>query len=178
MNPVVKKYFWSLNIRALKETERIFKDPAHPRFISKAIDLLSVCDQPREVFLAIPRDIFIDKWPSIKRRWRRSAGNIALLHWWDSIYDVIISGKEQIKPDQRSKHFQVIGEQIKKARLTKEWSQAELASRVGMAQRKISELERGKANITMGSLLKIVKILGINTMRFKEVTGYRVNSSP
>lgn len=171
MNPTVKKYFWSLNIRALKETERILKDPAHPRFSGKAIDLLSACDQPREVFRAIPREIFIDKWPSIKRRWKRTAGNAALLHWWDSIYDVIVSDKERSKPDERSRNFQVIGEQIKAARLEKEWSQSELASRVGTTQRTISELERGKANITMGSLLKIVRALGINTINLDKVSG-------
>jgi transcriptional regulator with XRE-family HTH domain len=48
-----------------------------------------------------------------------------------------------------------------KAYLSREWSQADLAKRAGMAQRKVSAVESGKANITLATLLRLTRALGI-----------------
>jgi hypothetical protein len=51
MKKIIKKYFWNLNEKALKETEKILKNPNHQQFVSQVITLLSRCDKPKEVFL-------------------------------------------------------------------------------------------------------------------------------
>ena len=161
MNRVIKKYFWSLSDRALKETAQTLRDPSDRQFCSKAITLLSLCDKPRELFGAIPQEVFLQHWPSIKRRWKRSGQAQTNRLWWDSIYLTLISKGKKVTPEQRSGYLAFIGQQIKKARLKKEWSQIDLAERVNIEQRLISRIESGKANITMETLLKLAKVLNI-----------------
>ncbi|MDP8215176.1 MAG: helix-turn-helix transcriptional regulator [Candidatus Euphemobacter frigidus] len=161
MNPIVKKYFWSLNDQALEETARILRDPSDKRFLIKAISLLSHCTKPHDLFRAIPREIFFEQWPSIKRRWNRVGGVKTNIPWWDSICHMLVSREGKITPDQWSAYLGFIGKQIKEARLRKEWSQDNLAKRIKVEQRLISQVESGKANITMETLLKIAKVLGI-----------------
>jgi len=161
MNRTVKKYFWSLSDRGLERTAQALRDPTARRFWSQAITLLSLCDKPRELFRAIPRDVFMQHWPSLKRRWKKSGQSQTNLHWWDSIYLTLVSKEKKVTPEKRSAYLQFIGRQIRKARLEKKWSQVDLAERVNIEQRLISRVETGKANITMETLLKLAKTLGI-----------------
>ena len=164
MNKTVKKYFWSLNERALEETAAVLRDHENPKFALKAITLLSLCDRPQEAFRVIPEEIFISHWPAIKRKWKRSNREQTLLHWWDSIYRTLIGKEDKISAKQRSKFLRFIGKQIQSARLKKEWSQKDLSDRVNTEQRLISEIENGKANITMETLLKLARALEIDTI--------------
>ena len=161
MTAVIARYFWSLNARAQKETGRALRDPQHRKFLAQTITLLSLCDNPREAFRAIPKGIFIDHWPVIKRKWQRSGHAQSFLHWWDSIHQTLVSAQGAIAFSGQSAYLKRIGEQVKFARLGKEWSQIDLSRRANVKQRLISEVESGKANITLGTLLKIANVLGI-----------------
>jgi hypothetical protein len=59
VKPDIRKYFWSLNEKALKETENILKNPGHSRFIERLVTFLSRCDTPKELFALISQDEFI-----------------------------------------------------------------------------------------------------------------------
>lgn len=55
-----------------------------------------------------------------------------------------------------------IGEELKKARLKKGMTQAEVAKKAGIGTNRYAVVERGEAeNITINKLEKIVKALGI-----------------
>lgn len=165
MNTVKKlasKYFWSLNDKALEDTVKILKVPEHPRFYRKAIDIMYLCDKPAELFKLLPKDIFIEKWPSIRRRWKRLGRNLTLLYWWDSIYQVLVPTKMKNFEESHSMNFKLIGGQIRSARLMKEWTQNDLALRANVDQGLVSNVERGKANITLETLLKLARVLDID----------------
>jgi len=50
---------------------------------------------------------------------------------------------------------------LRSIRLRKGYSQQELARRVGVAQPRISEVERGKCVPRLGTLYRITKVLGV-----------------
>lgn len=157
----IAKYFWSLNEKALAETERVLRDPAHPLYSKRAITLMARCDVPKELFGIIPKDRFIDRWAAIRKEWRNSGASPDHLAWWDAIYRNLISAGD-VHPDKAgSRHLGHIGLQFKKARMKKNWTQAELARRVGMGQREISAIENGKSNITAATLIKLARALGL-----------------
>lgn len=54
-----------------------------------------------------------------------------------------------------------ICEVIRKARLDRQWSQGDLADRVGIKRTHISRIETGKYNFTVDNLLMIMKALQI-----------------
>lgn len=159
----IKKYFWEYNAQALKEVEKILKDPLHPQFVIKAYTFLSRCDKPKEVFEIIDKEKFIENWPKIRRYWLKKRQSEDFLYWWDSIYEVILK-KKRIKRVQKSyinKDLKRIGEFLKEKRLEKGYNQKDLALKTGLRQPDISKIEKGKINITLETLLRICKVLDI-----------------
>ena len=66
----------------------------------------------------------------------------------------------QLKEDIQS-YF--VGEAIKKARLKQNLTQEELGERVGVKRSQICKLESGKSSITLSTMSKVFKALGIAT---------------
>lgn len=56
---------------------------------------------------------------------------------------------------------QVLGAQIAQARRERGWTMQELAQRVGVSQRTISNLEHGSPTVTMGIAFEAATLLGI-----------------
>lgn len=56
-----------------------------------------------------------------------------------------------------------VGEAIKKARLRKNLTQEELGERVGVKRSQICKLENGKSSITLSTMSRVFKALGITT---------------
>ena len=56
-----------------------------------------------------------------------------------------------------------VGEAIKKARLKQNLTQEELGERVGVKRSQICKLESGKSSITLSTMSKVFKALGIAT---------------
>lgn len=56
-----------------------------------------------------------------------------------------------------------LGETIKKARLSQNLTQEQLGEKVGVQKSQISKLERGKSVITLPTISKIFKALGVST---------------
>lgn len=66
----------------------------------------------------------------------------------------------QLKEDIQA-HF--VGEAIKKARLKQNLTQEELGERVGVKRSQICKLESGKRSITLSTMSRVFKALGIAT---------------
>lgn len=56
-----------------------------------------------------------------------------------------------------------VGEAIKKARLRQNLTQEELGERVGVKRSQICKLENGKSSITLSTMIRVFKALGITT---------------
>lgn len=56
-----------------------------------------------------------------------------------------------------------VGEAIKKARLRQNLTQEELGERVGVKRSQIYKLESGKSSITLSTMSRVFKALGITT---------------
>ncbi len=160
----IEKYFWDLKGKALKETKGILKDPGHSRFTERVVTLLSRCDKPEELFSIIPRIKFVEIWPRIRTYWLKRIRRSDFRDWWETIYEQILE-KDQHRPRKAKGRtpvtFRTIGMEIRDARIQKGLSQKQLALRIGMKQPDISRIEEGKKNITLFTLTRLCKVLGI-----------------
>ena len=160
----IDKYFWDLKEEALKETKRILKDPSNPRFTERAVTLLSRCDKPAELFSVIPRKEFVEVWPKIRTYWIKHIRRSDFRDWWETIYEQLLEmdqNRQKKATGGTSVAFRSIGTEIRRARIQKGLSQKQLALRTGMKQPDISKIEEGKKNITLFTLTRLCKILGI-----------------
>lgn len=60
-------------------------------------------------------------------------------------------------------HAYFVGEAIKKARIAQHLTQEQLGERIGVQRAQISRLEKGKSVITLPTMSKVFKALGITT---------------
>lgn len=60
-------------------------------------------------------------------------------------------------------HAYFVGEAIRKARQTQNMTQEELGERIGVQRAQISKLEKGKSVITLPTMSRVFKALGIAT---------------
>jgi DNA-binding Xre family transcriptional regulator len=166
----IEKYFWDLNQKALKETRGILKDPDHPKFAERVVTLLSRCDKPEELFSIIPRRKFVETWPKIRTYWIKRIRRSDFRDWWETIYEQILEKDQHIRRKAKGGTpvtFRTIGMKIRDARIQKGLSQKQLALRIGMKQPDISRIEEGKKNITLFTLIRLCKVLGIEKIDMK-----------
>lgn len=160
----IAKYFWELNAQALKQTEKIIRDPQHPRFIARITTFLSRCDQPKELFSLISKKDFVEVWPKIRAYWLKLGQESDFRDWWETIYEQLLEKyrfgykKPKGKP---SALFSNIGRAIREVRIQKGLNQKALSLIIGMKQPDISAIEKGKKNITLETLSRLCKALEI-----------------
>lgn len=164
----IKKYFWSLNPKALKEVEAVLKNPRHPKFIERAFSLLSRCDKPGEALSAIGRKQFIKIWPHLRRYWTKTGQAADFRAWWETIYEQLLQKQkaEKFPKGKPANTFLKIGAIIRGKRIKRKISQLDFARLAGMSQPDISAIEAGKKNITLETLIRLCKILGIKSLPF------------
>jgi len=167
---IYSKYFWDLSAKALKETEKIINNPKHSKFIPRMVALLSRCHSPKELFSLISQENFIKYWPRIKSYWKKIAPYSDFRDWWQTIYESLLEKegynkykKFKGRPSQISLK---IGKVIREARVQKNLTQKELGVQVGISQPDISMIEEGKKNITIETLFRLCKVLGIKKIEF------------
>ncbi len=169
---MIAKYFWDLKEVSLKETERILRDTGHPKFAQRITVLLSRCDKPKELFSVLPQEKFVEAWPRIRAYWAKRVRRSDSRDWWETIYEQLAQ-VEQRRSMKRSlgspsAFFRKFGSVIKETRIGKGLSQKQLALRVGMKQPDISRVEEGKKNMTLFTLIRICRVLGINRVDIGE----------
>lgn len=161
---MIAKYFWDLNEAALKETARILRNPKHPLFPQRMTTLLSRCDQPKALFAILPRQLFVEAWPAIRAYWVRQARQSDARDWWETLYERLVERERPTAITVKGGSptaFRTVGRLIREARLAKGMSQQQLAFRVRMRQPDISRVEEGKQNITLLTLMRLCKVLGL-----------------
>ena len=67
---------------------------------------------------------------------------------------------------QEDVHAYMVGEAIRKARQEQHLTQEELGERIGVQRAQISRLEKGKSVITLPTMSRVFKALGIDTARW------------
>lgn len=68
------------------------------------------------------------------------------------------------------KRLEIIGNMIKAARLERKISQQELGERIGVSRPTISAIEKGKANVAIGSVFEAAYIVGLSIMEDENQT--------
>ncbi len=164
---MIAKYFWDLKETSLKETERILRNPRHPQFAQRMTVLLSRCDKPKELFSVLPRKEFVEAWPKIRSYWAQRIRRSDSRDWWQTLYEQLSKADlPEMKPQGRTPaFFRELGGVIREARIQKGLSQGQLALRIGMKQPDISRVEEGKKNMTLFTLMRLCKVLGIKRVR-------------
>ena len=160
----IAKYFWDLSDSALQETEQVLKNPHHPRYNERMMALLARCDKPNELFGLIDKEQFIQSWPGVRAYWSKRARTSVQREWWDALYEQIAkthAPKQFGSPTQR---FRRIGEQLRKKRIETQLSHKQLASLTGLTQSAVSQIEEGKKNVTLLTLLRLCQVLKIKSL--------------
>jgi len=162
----INKYFWSLTPQALREIKTILKNPRHSKFVDRCFTLLSRCDDAKEVFSIIDRSLFIEAWPRVRRYWARTNQSPDFKAWWETVYEQLLQKNKPKKALQGNpaETFMAIGKIIKEKRVGRKISQRDFARQAGMTQPDISAIEAGKKNLTIETLSRLCKILGIKTL--------------
>lgn len=162
------KWLWDRNISG-KEVKEILKNPSSPKFIEYSALLLSRVNEPKIVFKYILPLDFCKNWKKIKSVMRKNRWNEPKIIYWDAIYrkvkeklierDILKKEKIFIKGDP---FLEKIGSKIREIREEKKLTQRQLAEKIGISQQILSRIERGRENITIKNLRKIVSALGEN----------------
>ncbi len=165
---MIEKYFWDLNADALRETKRALKDTSHPQFARRMVTLLSRCDQPSELFSIITKKAFVDHWPRIRAYWVKHSRHSDSRDWWETLYERLsetAQNKEIRAKGEAPEFLRRLGGTIREERIAKGLSQKQLALRIGMRQPDISRIEEGKKNVTLFTLMRLCKVLGIKNIQ-------------
>lgn len=156
----IRKYFWDLNDKAVKETRDILRNPRHRKFMTRILALLTRCDQPKELFSLISREQFAEIWPKVRNYWKKTSQAPDFRAWWETVYEHLAKSQGYVKGEPMEE-FKKIGDTIKNARVEKGWTQNELARRTKVSQPDVSAIESGRKNITLETLVRVCRILGI-----------------
>lgn len=164
-------WLWDRKI-TIKKARQILKNPLNEHFISLAGALLSRKNTPKEVFKYYLKPLdFLNNWNRIKRRMRQDKWNDPRIEFWQAVYEVIKQryqiegrpikkeGPSMARPE--SEFYKAVADKIKQARKQKGLSQAVLAKKLGVSQQGISRIEKGRENISLGTLKKILDAMGV-----------------
>jgi DNA-binding XRE family transcriptional regulator len=169
----MSKYFWDLNRQAFLETEKILRNPGHPKFVKRLIALLSRCQQPQDLFSFISKDDFVASWPRVRSYWVKIAADSDFRDWWQSIYEQIVPEYHDVKKIPKGRPpalFLEIGRTIRDARVRMGLNQTDLALKVGMKQPDISMIEEGKKNMTLETLSNLCQALHIKELKIPQIS--------
>ncbi len=160
----ITRYFWDLNEEAWTQTQRTLRNPVDALFPQRTVTLLSRCDQPKELFSILPKEKFVEAWPKIRSYWIRRARHSHSRDWWETLYEQMAAPTEAQTTSRPSVVFGKVGQTIKEKRVERGLSQKQLAQQTQLSQPAISQIEEGRKNITLFTLVRICKVLGIKTL--------------
>lgn len=157
----IKLYFQELSAAALRETEHILQNPAHPQFAARMVRFLSRCDRPSELFTLLTKSQFLEAWPRIRKQWERTRQAVDFRDWWETVYEELLARRKIVKRPTGAPlpELLALGRTLRQARLEKGWTQKELAQRAKVKQPDISAIEQGRKNITVETLLRVGRML-------------------
>ena len=161
-------WLWDKDVTE-QQVKAILADPKDPKFIAYAALLLSRTNSAKDVFRDfLSRENFFVSWTKIKRHMRKDSWNDPRIEYWQAIYETLAAQfKEKgvsIRPPKektiRDESCQKVGNEIKDGREELDWTQKDLAQRLGISQQIISRIESGRGNMSILTLKKISQVLG------------------
>ena len=164
-----RDWLWDRNMPLAKAIS-ILRNPKDLHFLFLSSLLLSRKNTPKEVFKNYlkPAD-FLRNWNRIKQQMRKDSWNNPRIEFWQAIYEKLrekykrkrIPIPKESKPVKSQDEFcRLIAEKIKSVRKQKGLTQNELAKKLKVSQQVISRIEKGRENISVLTLKKIVDGLG------------------
>lgn len=164
-----KDWLWDRDLNI----EEIFGDEKHPRYISTAALLLARKNSAKEVFSEYIKPlVFYKNWLKIKKLMRQDQWNNPRIDYWQAIYEKLgekykAGGLKLRQPKMSSnKLIKNIGQQIKAARIKKGFTQKKFATHIGITQQWLSKIEKGQENITLLTLIRLCRALGMKEVNF------------
>jgi DNA-binding XRE family transcriptional regulator len=164
-----RDWLWDRNT-SLERARSALKNPKDKFFLSLAALLLSRKNTPKEVFgIYIKPLVFLQNWQRIKRQMRKDTWNNPRIEFWQAIYEKlkekyenkgISISKETAVSRPQDEFCKLIADKIKAIRKLKGLTQIALAKKLKISQQLISRIERGRENISLLTLKKIVDGLG------------------
>ncbi len=167
-----RDWLWDKRI-SIKKAQAVLRNPEDGHFLSLAGALLSRKNTPKEVFRYYLKPlIFIQNWRQIKRQMRKDNWNDPRIEYWQAIYENLkerpkFKKQAVFKKDlpreagKESDFCREVADKIKIARKMKGLTQAGIAKRLNISQQVISRIERGRENISLRTLKKILDVLGM-----------------
>lgn len=163
-----KDWLWDRNITE-KEVKSILSNPKNKQFISICALLLNRNNSAKEIFNKYISPVnFCRYWYSIKKKMRKDKWSNPRIEFWQAIYEKIyeklkekgINIKNNVITNKNNEIFRNVGNQIREIRLRKNMTQKEFAKKIEVSQQIISRIEKGRQNISLGTLKNIVGRLG------------------
>ncbi|MDO8580626.1 MAG: helix-turn-helix transcriptional regulator [Candidatus Omnitrophota bacterium] len=160
-------WLWDTNI-SVEEIQAILQDPQQERFVNMAALLLSRKNTPKEVFdQYLDRKVFVQHWNRIKRQMRKDSWNDPRIVFWQAVYEKLVAEFKAkgiaIRPIKQRKTADAlsgyIAEMIKTSRKSSDFTQGELAKKIGISQQIISRIEKGQNDMRLLTLEKIAEHL-------------------
>jgi DNA-binding XRE family transcriptional regulator len=160
----IARYFWDLNQAALRETRDALRNPDHPRFLERMAILLTRCDKPKEVFSLLPKKKFLEAWPRIRAYWLKRDRQSINRAWWETLYEQLIEKPKPSPVGKPAKPFAKVGKSLRERRIALGLNQTQLAKQTRLSQSVISQIEEGRKNMTLLTLLRLCKALKIRSL--------------
>jgi len=160
--------FWDKKI-SRKELKQILKDENHSRFVELVASILSRTNDPSLFFRQyLDKITFCRNWQKLKRKMRGNKWSDNRIVFWDEVYRVLIKrvDKKALKRYKKkhtviSKEIKELGKKIRTARIARELTQKDLASKANVSQQLVSFLENGYLNVSYLTLKKVTDALGL-----------------
>ena len=154
-------WLWDRKITDAKARKSL-KKPGGEGFLTTAALLLSRKNAPNDVFKNYLDPLaFCKYWPAIKRKMRQDKWSEPRIIFWQAIYEKL-ADKYRKKGVVFRKEASVkeplcesTGKKLAGIRREQGLSQKELAKKIGVSQQLISRIEKGRENISLGTLTNI-----------------------
>lgn len=159
---------WDKNI-SLSKAKKILQDESQKEFVEIAAVLLARKNVPRQIFEGyISKEIFVRNWSKIKKRMRQNHWNNPRIEFWQAIYEKVLevyrakgfSVRQQRANDAVDDLCEKVGENIRKARKDRGLTQKAMADKMGISQQIISQIEKGRHNVSILTIKRIARVLG------------------
>ncbi len=168
---ITRDWLWDRKI-SLEKGRAILRNPKDQNFLSLAALLLSRKNTPKEIFRYYLKPVdFLKNWAKIKKQMRRDFWNDPRIEFWQAVYEVLkkkYRGKgidlreEKTSHPQENDFYKDVADKIKFARKAKGLTQFALAKKLGVSQQIVSRIEKGRENISLGTLKNLIDALESN----------------
>lgn len=70
--------------------------------------------------------------------------------------------------EQADEVIRNVGRRVRELRLRRGWTQEEMAEKLNIALRNFQQMERGRQNLTLRTMVRLARLLGVRTIKLME----------